>query len=339
VILEGEGPIALGELIRTLDPRAMSGRLIFIPAINLLAVAAGRRTSPLDDLNFNRTSPATLLALRRNRLSPTGRLVVAAIVLALVLRLAGSILIGGYSSEFSVRSMLVLASLLGVASIGQTLVVLLGGIDLSTPFVIGFANVVAAQLYGDGMNFALVCLIVGAGALAIGAVNGALPSSLGVHPLIVTLGVGAAVQGAVLLWTAGFPAGSAPEAVTKFVSIGGHTGPLPVPWLIPSFLILLAFITPVLERTPFGRLYAVGANPQAAPYALISPRAIWTATYALSGPLRRHGRRAPWVHRIRLRRCRATLPVSDHRRCGGSAGRRWLGAAAGLSGPPPGLWC
>ena len=117
----------------------------------------------------------------------------------------GSILIDGYSSEFTIRSMLVLASLLGVASIGQTLVVLIGGIDLSTPFVIGFANVVAAQLYGDGMNFALVCAIVGVLALAIGAFNGALSSTLAIHPLIVTLGVGTAIQGAVLLWTAGFP--------------------------------------------------------------------------------------------------------------------------------------
>ena len=53
------------------------------------------------------------------------------------------------------------------------------------------------------MNFALVCLIVSVCALAIGAFNGAPSSSLGVHPLIVTLGVGTAVQGAVLLWTAG----------------------------------------------------------------------------------------------------------------------------------------
>ena len=159
--------------------------------------------------------------------------------------------------------MLVLASLLGVASIGQTLVVLIGGIDLSTPFVIGFANVVAAQLYGDGMNFVLVCVIVGVLALVIGAVNGALSSTLAIHPLIVTLGVGTAIQGAVLLWTAGFPAGSAPEAVTKFVSIGGHAGPLPVPWLVPSFLVLIAIMSVVLARTPFGRrLYAVGSNPQ-----------------------------------------------------------------------------
>jgi predicted deacylase len=64
VILEGgnhgdeyEGPIVLGELIRSLDPGAVSGRLIFIPAINQPAVAAARRTSPFDELNFNRTFP------------------------------------------------------------------------------------------------------------------------------------------------------------------------------------------------------------------------------------------------------------------------------------------
>ena len=217
------------------------------------------------------------------RLSPTGRRVAGAILLAIALHVLGSIVIEGYSSEFTVRSMLVLASLLGVASIGQTLVVLIGGIDLSTPFVIGFANVVAAQLYGDGMNFVLVCAIVGVLALVIGAVNGALSSTLAIHPLIVTLGVGTAIQGAVLLWTAGFPTGSAPETVTKFVSIGGHAGPLPVPWLVPSFLVVIAIMSVVLARTPFGRrLYAVGSNPRAAPYALISPRAVWTTTYALS---------------------------------------------------------
>ena len=64
VILEGgnhgdeyEGPIALGELIRDLDPADVSGRLIFIPAINLPAVNAARRTSPIDDINFNRSFP------------------------------------------------------------------------------------------------------------------------------------------------------------------------------------------------------------------------------------------------------------------------------------------
>jgi N2-acetyl-L-2,4-diaminobutanoate deacetylase len=64
IILEGgnhgdeyEGPIALGELIRDLDPAMVSGRLIIVPAINLPAVVAGRRTSPVDGLNLNRLFP------------------------------------------------------------------------------------------------------------------------------------------------------------------------------------------------------------------------------------------------------------------------------------------
>jgi predicted deacylase len=54
---EYEGPITLGELIRTLDPGAVTGRIIFLPAINTPAVLAGRRTSPVDGLNLNRTFP------------------------------------------------------------------------------------------------------------------------------------------------------------------------------------------------------------------------------------------------------------------------------------------
>src|ERR1700751_4902338 len=64
VILEGgnhgdeyEGPIALGELIRDLDPTHIAVRLIIVPSINLPAVLAGYRTSPLDGLNLNRSFP------------------------------------------------------------------------------------------------------------------------------------------------------------------------------------------------------------------------------------------------------------------------------------------
>lgn len=54
---EYEGPIVLGELIRDLAPEEINGRLIILPAANAPAVAAGRRTSPVDGLNFNRTFP------------------------------------------------------------------------------------------------------------------------------------------------------------------------------------------------------------------------------------------------------------------------------------------
>ncbi len=54
---EYEGPIVLGEVIRELDPEEIQGRLIIVPAINLPALEAGSRVSPLDGLNFNRTFP------------------------------------------------------------------------------------------------------------------------------------------------------------------------------------------------------------------------------------------------------------------------------------------
>ena len=64
VIIEGgnhgdeyEGPITIGELIRELDPGEVQGRLILMPANNVHAVMAGRRTSPVDGLNFNRSFP------------------------------------------------------------------------------------------------------------------------------------------------------------------------------------------------------------------------------------------------------------------------------------------
>ncbi|MCY0147126.1 MULTISPECIES: ABC transporter permease [Hoeflea] len=214
---------------------------------------------------------------KRNRLY-------GALVMVVILHLIGIALIDGYGSIFTLRSMLVLSALLAVASVGQTLVIILGGIDLSIPFVVGVANVVAAQLYGDGMDFALVFVIVSLLAMGIGAINGLISAGLGVHPLIVTLGVGTVALGAVQQWTGGFPSGSAPQFISDFVSIGGTLGPLPFPGLVPAVFVLIALVVLVLRRTTFGRqLYALGSNPSAARYALIRPVFTWTVTFAISG--------------------------------------------------------
>jgi ribose transport system permease protein len=219
----------------------------------------------------------------RTWFATTNGRIAGAFIVAALLHVAGTVLIPGYSAPFAVRAILVISALLAVACIGQTLVVILGGIDLSIPFVIGFANVVAAQLYGQGWNFALVCLLVAVLAIMIGALNGLISRGLEIHPLIVTLGTGMVIQGAVLLWTKGFPSGSAPPAVSAFVSIGGSIGPLPVPGVVPAVVLLALLVTLVLARTPYGRrLYALGSNPGAAPLALINPVGMWMTTFAAS---------------------------------------------------------
>jgi ribose transport system permease protein len=218
---------------------------------------------------------------------------VIALALAVLIFLIGRWQVEGFGSLFSIRAMLLLTSLLAVAAVGQTLTMLLGGIDLSIPFVIGFANVVAAQLYGNGIPFEQVVLIVLGMAIVIGTLNGALSASLGIHPLIVTLGVGTIVQNAVLEWTKGFPGGRVPQFINEFVSIGGtlgpwdvfgvSVGPLPFPGVVPAVLIGTVVIVLLLERTVYGRqLYAIGANPVAARLALVRPVFIWSVTYALS---------------------------------------------------------
>lgn len=217
-----------------------------------------------------------------NRFTQRHPLVVATSLGAMIFVIA-SIFIQGFGTIFSLRSMLVLAAFVGIAAIGQTLVILLGGIDLSIPFIIGFGNVVAAELTGKGVPFWQTLLFILVLAGLIGALNGSLSSRLNIHPLILTLGVGNAVQGAVLLWTRGLPAGSVPPGLPGFVSIGATLGLFPFPALVLLWLILTIAITVMLQRTVYGRhIYALGSNPVAARLALVRPTLIWTATFTLS---------------------------------------------------------
>ncbi|MBP1884145.1 ABC transporter permease [Sinorhizobium mexicanum] len=212
----------------------------------------------------------------------SNRALIAFIGVAVVF-LLGMLFIPGFGSLFSVRAMLILASLLAIAALGQTLVMILGGIDLSIPFVIGFANVVFASLYGNGMPAVVSLLIVIALAACIGAISGGLSAGLSIHPLIVTLGIGTVVQAGVQIWTRGLPTGSAPPFINEFVSLGGTIGPLPFPWLIPFTLALTLGCRFVLQRTVYGRrLYALGSNLRAAELALVRPVAMWMTTFALS---------------------------------------------------------
>ena len=138
---------------------------------------------------------------------------VAALLIAVLVHLAGMLLIKGFGSTFGIRAMLVLASLLAIASIGQTLAILLGRHRPVDPVRDRLRQCRRGAAHGQGVPFALVLPGVILAAMAVGALNGALSPSLAIHPLIVTLGTGTALQGAVQLWTRGFPTGGAPAWV------------------------------------------------------------------------------------------------------------------------------
>lgn len=208
---------------------------------------------------------------------------ITATTLVPVFYFVGTRVIDGFGSLASVNVILVLGTFLGIAAAGQTLVVLLGGIDLSVPYMISMGDVVGAELYQRGWPFVgVVCVVLGIAAV-IGFVNGFVASRLGVSPLIITLGVGLGVQGGVQIWTHGAPTGSAPAWLTRFVSPGTHTGSLPITPLVFFWLGTAVVLIVFLARARLGRqIFAVGSSARAARLALVRPVKVWTLTFGLS---------------------------------------------------------
>jgi ribose transport system permease protein len=200
--------------------------------------------------------------------------------------LVGRSTVVGYSDLSSVRAMSVLAAFLGIAAMGQTLVVLIGGIDLSVPAVIGARNVMTAKLTGEHLGSPAVIVLVLAMGFTVGLVNGYVASRWQVPALIVTLATGSVVGGGILLWTDAALSGNAPSWLTSFTSPAASTGFLPVPPVVVLWLGLAVLGEYLLRRTRAGRkLYVRGVNLKAARLMLISDRSVSSVTFGCSGML------------------------------------------------------
>ena len=157
---------------------------------------------------------------------------------------------------------LFLAGLIGVTAVGQTIVLLTGGIDLSIGAVIGLTTVIiATQTDGRGSALpAAIALAVLAG-LAVGMANAGLVLLRDVPPFVATFATFVLVQGAITAWTRGAPSGEIPDALAP---IGADKlAGIPVPlWLFAAIAAVAAL---VLSRTlARAALYATGANRRGA---------------------------------------------------------------------------
>jgi ribose/xylose/arabinose/galactoside ABC-type transport system permease subunit len=226
------------------------------------------------------TAPnATVGPLRR----PTVRVdLLARYALAVIMLVA---LAAASWSSFSLHRVLYIlgqASPLGVSAIGQTFVLLSGGIDLSVGPVINLTNVIApVAMNGQNGNIVPALVISGAAAALIGVVNGLLVAFLRVPALLATLAVGTIVQGAYFIYTRGQPSGNASPDFLKLASawLGGNAAP----WDFVLWIAVWAAAALLLYRTIYGRkFYAVGANPRAA--WLSGVRASWyvVSAYVIS---------------------------------------------------------
>ena len=205
--------------------------------------------------------------------------------LALALMLALTTLAGvavneHFASSRNIANILEQAAGFGFASIGQTLAVLTGGIDLSVGAIISATAVfLAAGMDGrDALVWPMVAATLALGAL-IGAGNGLLIVRLRVHPLIVTLGMAAILEGCILLYTLK-PTGSAPIWFEDFA--WARLGGMPVAGLVMVAMFILVAV--FLSRTGLGRsIYAIGDNREAARLRGIPVGGVLVFVYGASG--------------------------------------------------------
>ena len=202
-------------------------------------------------------------------------------LILLVLLIIAEIVSPGFLSFHHLGNVLRQASFLGIVAIGQTFVILSGGIDLSVASIITLANVVSAQIMdGSNGNLLLALITVIAIGAVVGLANGSGVCFLKIPPLVMTWGVGSVVQG--IAW---FIVRVLPRLCCTsdwFISnekIGGLISGAVILWLILGLITIL-----ILKYTTFGRnVYAIGTNVVAARYSGVNITRVTLSIYILSG--------------------------------------------------------
>lgn len=167
-----------------------------------------------------------------------------------------------------------------IISCAMTIVLISGGIDLSTGAVMAIAGMVSAYLSFFGFPFAVCALAGMLTGVAAGLVNGVILANTSLPPFIVTYATQSILRGIVFVTTG---AGTVRLQNQAFLDFGGSSvGGIPLPVIYMVAVILITWM--ILSRSRVGRhIYAIGGNPKAAKFAGINTKRIILMIYALCG--------------------------------------------------------
>lgn len=185
-------------------------------------------------------------------------------------------------SPRAIKNILTSANPLIVVAVGQALVMLTGGVDLSVGSVISLSNVIAALLMqrspGLAIPIMIFCVLAG---MAVGLLNGLLVAYARVSAFIITLAVGIALQG-VTLDIMKQPGGEVTQGLAQISRI--TWGRVPVVTIVLVVLVLL--LAWAIRRTPLGiSLIAVGGNEASARMSGLPVLQLKALVYVISGGL------------------------------------------------------
>jgi ribose transport system permease protein len=172
-------------------------------------------------------------------------------------------------------------SIVGIVAVGETIVLISGGIDMSIAAVMAMAGLAAAVLVRAGLPFGVAFGAALATGLLVGSINGFIVTKLHINPLITTLAIGMIVRGLAYV-AAGGATLTVPVKGFSDLGRGRLGGIVPYPVIILAIVYLFAHI--LLTRTILGRnVYAIGGNSIACRLAGINVDRWRVLFYALGG--------------------------------------------------------
>lgn len=206
----------------------------------------------------------------------------AVFTVTILMTVVVQILTGHFYTAYNLSTFIRSASFTIIIGFAQTLVLLLGGIDLSVASIAGLCSMIFAMLTTvAGIDPFLAIVIALAAGAVLGAINGIFICTLNLTPFIVTLATSALYKGIIYVATKGIPLTGIPSSVTV-IGQGSLFGIIPYPAVI--MLVLAVILMYMLRYTSFGRhIYAVGGNESAARIVGIQSSKIKMGVYALTG--------------------------------------------------------
>jgi ribose/xylose/arabinose/galactoside ABC-type transport system permease subunit len=205
------------------------------------------------------------------------------LLFCILLTAAATIFAPGFRSPNNLQNVLTNAAPLGVAVLGQCLVILVRGFDLSIASVMATAAVIATS-FDETTNWSVIPILLVSLLMAcvVGSVNGYLVTRRKVSPFLATLAVMIVLQGIRFAWTKGAPSGRVPE----LIRVIGSRAIYNIPLNLMLLLVLATVVGIMLQRTAFGRkIYMVGGNPRAAELVGINVDQVTFSCYVLSSVL------------------------------------------------------
>ncbi|MBF8984732.1 ribose ABC transporter permease [Lutibacter sp. B2] len=173
-------------------------------------------------------------------------------------------------------------SIVGICTVGMTMVILTGGIDLAVGATMALSSIILAKLLVSGVNILLAIILTLLVGIILGLINGLLINKMNISPLITTLGTLTIFRGITYIVTGGLPVYGFPKG---FSYIGqGYVGMIPVPVIILALVYGAGYF--ILYSTKLGRyIYGIGGNESASILSGVNVKKVKYMVYAISGGL------------------------------------------------------